>query len=61
LVKRIIELAKQYGRYGYRRVTGLLRMEGWHRVTLVKNMWKDLIEEIHKIYLLKEFIPVAQL
>lgn len=29
LVKRIIELATQYGRYGYRRVTALLRREGW--------------------------------
>ena len=29
LVKRIIELATQYGRYGYRRVTELLRREGW--------------------------------
>ena len=26
---RIIELATQYGRYGYRRITALLRQEGW--------------------------------
>lgn len=26
---RIIHLASQYGRYGYRRITGLLRNEGW--------------------------------
>ena len=25
----MIRLAKQYGRYGYRKVTALLRMEGW--------------------------------
>lgn len=26
---RVIELATEYGRYGYRQVTGLLNMEGW--------------------------------
>jgi transposase InsO family protein len=29
LTQRIIELAREYGRYGYRRITALLRMEGW--------------------------------
>jgi len=29
LTERIITLASQYGRYGYRRVTALLRNEGW--------------------------------
>ena len=29
LVQRIIELAKDYGRYGYRRIMALLREEGW--------------------------------
>ena len=29
LTERIIELAREYGRYGYRRITALLRMEGW--------------------------------
>ena len=29
LTERVIELASQYGRYGYRRVTALLRNEGW--------------------------------
>ena len=29
LTSRIIELATTYGRYGYRRVTALLRAEGW--------------------------------
>jgi transposase InsO family protein len=29
LERRIIELAFQYGRYGYRRITVLLRREGW--------------------------------
>ena len=30
LTERIVDLARQYGRYGYRRVTALLRMEGWY-------------------------------
>jgi putative transposase len=29
LTERIVDLAREYGRYGYRRVTALLRMEGW--------------------------------
>jgi transposase InsO family protein len=29
LTARIVALASQYGRYGYRRVTALLRREGW--------------------------------
>ena len=29
LVARIISLATRYGRYGYRRITALLRIEGW--------------------------------
>jgi len=41
LVHRIIELASDYGRYGYRRVTGLLRNEGW-RVNhkRVERLWR---------------------
>jgi len=27
---RIVELASEYGRYGYRRITGILQDEGWH-------------------------------
>ena len=30
LVGDMIELARQYGRYGYRRVAALLRDAGWH-------------------------------
>ena len=30
LTAAIVGLADQYGRYGYRRVTALLRGEGWH-------------------------------
>ncbi|MHC4269781.1 MAG: IS3 family transposase [Planctomycetota bacterium] len=29
LVEKIVELAKDYGRYGYRRIMALLREEGW--------------------------------
>lgn len=29
LLSRIIEMATQYGRYGYRRITALLHREGW--------------------------------
>jgi len=42
LVERIIELAIQYGRYGYRRVTAMLRQEGW-RVNhkRVERIWRQ--------------------
>ena len=41
LTDRIIELAKEYGRYGYRRITALLQMEGWkvnHK--RVERIWR---------------------
>ena len=41
LVDRMIELATKYGRYGYRRITGLLRGEGWlvnHK--RVERLWR---------------------
>jgi transposase InsO family protein len=41
LTTRIIELATQYGRYGYRRITALLRQEGWivnHK--RVERIWR---------------------
>ena len=40
-MKRIIQLASDYGRYGYRRVTALLRGEGWlvnHK--RVERLWR---------------------
>ena len=41
LVKRIIELATQYGRYGYRRITALLRQEGWQvNHKRVERIWR---------------------
>ena len=41
LVKRMIELTKQYGRYGYRRVTALLQSEGF-RVNhkRIERLWR---------------------
>jgi hypothetical protein len=36
LTADIIELARQYGRYGYRRITALLRRAGW---TVNKKVW----------------------
>jgi len=41
LTGAVVELARQYGRYGYRRVTGLLRAEGW-RVNhkRVERIWR---------------------
>ena len=41
LVDRMIELATTYGRYGYRRITGLRRGEGWlvnHK--RVERLWR---------------------
>ena len=41
LVARLIELATQYGRYGYRRVTALLRGEGWQvNHKRVARLWR---------------------
>ena len=42
LVKRITELASEYGRYGYRRVITLLQAEGWwvnHK--RVERLWRQ--------------------
>jgi transposase InsO family protein len=41
LVARIVELAKAYGRYGYRRITALLRREGWRvNAKRVARIWR---------------------
>jgi len=41
LVARMVELATQFGRYGYRRVTALLRAEGWHvNAKRVERLWR---------------------
>jgi putative transposase len=39
---RITELACDYGRYGYRRITGLLRLEGWQvNHKRVERIWRQ--------------------
>ena len=41
LVERMTELALQYGRYGYRRITALLRTEGWNvNHKRIERLWK---------------------
>ena len=42
LTQAIIDLATQYGRYGYRRITALLHAEGWccnHK--RVERIWRS--------------------
>lgn len=39
---RITELARQYGRYGYMRITGMLRGEGWQvNHKRVERIWRE--------------------
>ncbi len=41
LTSDIIRLAEQYGRYGYRRITALLRHEGWTvNAKRVERIWR---------------------
>jgi len=41
LVARITELATQYGRYGYRRITAMLKQEGWQvNHKKVERIWR---------------------
>ena len=45
----IINLASQYGRYGYRRVTALLRQDGWHfNHKRVERIWRQGLKVPHK-------------
>ena len=42
LVARMVELATQYGRYGYRRVTAILHGEGWKvNPKRVERLWRQ--------------------
>ena len=42
LVARMVELATQYGRYGYRRVTVILHGEGWKvNPKRVERLWRQ--------------------
>ncbi|MFC2012724.1 IS3 family transposase [Chloroflexota bacterium] len=41
LTSRITELASQYGRYGYRRITTMLNREGWQvNHKKVERIWR---------------------
>ena len=41
LTQAIVDLASEYGRYGYRRVTALLRTAGWHvNHKRVERIWR---------------------
>jgi len=41
LINRIVELATRYGRYGYRRITALLKREGWQvNHKRVERIWR---------------------
>jgi len=42
LVKRMTELATQYGRYGYRRITAMLCREGWNvNHKRIERLWRQ--------------------
>jgi putative transposase len=42
LTADIIRLASQYGRYGYKRITALLRVEGWQvNHKRVERIWRQ--------------------
>jgi putative transposase len=41
LTKAIVDLASEYGRYGYRRITALLHQQGWHvNHKRVERIWR---------------------
>jgi transposase InsO family protein len=41
LIEQMINLAAKYGRYGYRRITALLRREGWEvNHKRVERLWR---------------------
>ena len=42
LVTNVVSLATEYGRYGYRRITALLRADGWHvNHKRVERIWRQ--------------------
>ena len=53
----LIRLAKQYGRYGYRKIAELLRIEGWkvnHK--RVERIWREEGLQLPKRQGLSEFM-----
>ena len=50
-VQRMIALACQYGRYGYRRITVLLRREGWQvNRKRIERLWRQAGLKVHHPY-----------
>jgi transposase InsO family protein len=48
LTRTIITLASEYGRYGYRRITALLRMAGWQiGKDRVQRLWRREGLKVH--------------
>ena len=42
LIRRMVQLASGYGRYGYRKVTALLREEGWQvNHKRIERLWRQ--------------------
>jgi len=40
--RALVRLAKQYGRYGYRKIAELLRIEGWQvNHKKVERLWRE--------------------
>jgi putative transposase len=47
LTRAIVALASEYGRYGYRRITAMLRVQGWRvNAKRVQRIWR---REGHKV------------
>ena len=45
LVARMTQLASEYGRYGYLRITALLRREGWQvNHKRIERLWRRRLE-----------------
>ena len=41
-MQNVVSLAAQYGRYGYRRITALLRLDGWQvNHKRVERIWRQ--------------------
>jgi len=57
LTKAIIDLATEYGRYGYRRVTALLNRQGWQvNHKRVERIWRR--EDLRKYPINSQNVPV---
>ena len=52
LLLALIRLAKQYGRYGYRKIAELLRIEGWvvHRGRRTATAEGRVVDAAGKVY-----------